>query len=128
MSRGFFDDPDAYNSERYGTGPPGSFREWKAAYDERMGRTEAEECLGDEEYRRREKTPMQAAIDILAITETTIDERMVKKAYRKMVFKVHPDYGGKQEDFIQVNAAYSYLFDLIQERGYPLDASDPKMA
>lgn len=31
----------------------------------------------------------------------------VRKAYRELAIKYHPDRGGKQEDFVRVNDAYN---------------------
>jgi len=111
MARNFFDDPDGANMERYGTGVAGNPSQWKAAYDDRMGRNEAEAFMGGEKYRHH-GTPEQAAIVVLAIKETIITGNVIKMAFRKMVFKVHPDHGGTDELFIEVKAAYSLLMDL----------------
>lgn len=39
----------------------------------------------------------------------TKDKSIIKSAYRKMCLKYHPDKGGSQEKFIQINQSYEYL-------------------
>lgn len=45
---------------------------------------------------------------VLGITFTK-DKSIIKSAYRKMCLKYHPDKGGSQERFIQINQSYEYL-------------------
>lgn len=82
-------------------GPRGNPQQWKNAYDERMSAAEANTILGDDD-----------AFAILGIAATDVWTEVVK-AFRAMVFKVHPDYGGNQKDFERVKAAYSKLSDDI---------------
>jgi hypothetical protein len=106
---GIFDDPE-YNSKRYGTSTRrGSPERWRSAYEEVMGEAEAAEILDESDAYtggRRMKSFVILEIDI---TTFTLTEELVKTAYRKMVFKVHPDHGGTAEAFKVVHAAYSHL-------------------
>ena len=44
---GIWDNPTGYNADRYGTPDhAGTPADWKAAYEDRMGRDEYEEVLG----------------------------------------------------------------------------------
>ena len=45
---------------------------------------------------------------ILGITPTA-KKTEIKKAYRKLVMEHHPDHGGDEEKFKQINEAYSVL-------------------
>ncbi len=106
---GIFDD-DNYNADRYGVPTrAGTPDDWKAAYEDRMGRDQYEEVLGSTKTAQSRE---QEAIAILEITETTIVEGVIKRSYRKLAMKVHPDHGGTQEASDRVQAAYSMLMDL----------------
>ena len=52
--------------------------------------------------------------------ETTLDD--VKKQYRKLCMKTHPDKGGSLREFRAVNAEYRKALEEIQERA--LNAND----
>jgi DnaJ domain len=43
-----------------------------------------------------------------------LDLLSLKKKYRKLTLKYHPDKGGKTSDFVQLQAAYSFLQDCIK--------------
>ena len=51
------------------------------------------------------------AITALKILNLNPDctRKAVKKAYRRMALKHHPDKGGQQENFVKVKMAYDYL-------------------
>jgi DnaJ family protein A protein 2 len=49
-------------------------------------------------------------------SEATDDE--IKKAYRKLILKEHPDKGGNEENFKQINMAYSILSDPDKRNKY----------
>lgn len=48
--------------------------------------------------------------DILGVSKDS-DASVLKKAYRKLAMKHHPDKGGDQDKFKQINEAYSVLSD-----------------
>jgi DnaJ-class molecular chaperone len=59
---------------------------------------------------------MQNPYDVLEIDKTASKEE-IKKAYKKKAKKTHPDAGGSEEEFKQVNQAYMILYD-DNERAY----------
>ena len=58
---------------------------------------------------------MKKYYDILGI-ETGATEAQVKKAYKKMALKVHPDSGGSNYLFQQVNEAYTKITKNIKKK------------
>lgn len=48
--------------------------------------------------------------EILGVSKTASDEE-IKKAYRKKAVKLHPDHGGSEKDFKELNEAYDTLKD-----------------
>lgn len=67
-------------------------------------------------------TPKQKAIsyfasclEVLGIQEeVTLTEEALKKAYKKMAIKAHPDKGGSEEYFEAVTRAYAYLSEILR--------------
>lgn len=55
---------------------------------------------------------MQNAIKLLGLEED-FTESDVKKAYRKLARKHHPDVGGLEENFKRLNKAYQYIINNI---------------
>ena len=47
----------------------------------------------------------------------------IKKAYRKLVLKHHPDHGGDEEEFKKINEAYSILSDEAKRAQFDAQAS-----
>lgn len=77
----------------------GSPHEWKDAFRERMGLDEARRVVAD-----------GSPYDILGVNEKATWEQ-IKKAYRKMAMKHHPDKGGDAAMFRKVQGAYEILED-----------------
>ena len=51
----------------------------------------------------------------------------IKKAYRKLSLKHHPDRGGDSEEFKKINEAYSTLSDAQKKHIYDMRKSNPFM-
>ena len=94
--RGFMDGYKTYDVKAEGHGSP---YEWKDAFRERMGLDEARRVVAD-----------GSPWSILGVDENAAWEQ-VKKAYRKMVMKHHPDKGGDAAMFRKVQGAYEILED-----------------
>ena len=64
----------------------------------------------DDSHLQTENTNMKRSnsMEILQI-EPPITEKDLKRAYKKMALKTHPDKCGNNEDFIKVNEAYNEL-------------------
>ncbi|MBW7954519.1 DnaJ domain-containing protein [Candidatus Gracilibacteria bacterium] len=55
--------------------------------------------------------------DILGISKTSSEDE-IKKAYRKKAMEYHPDRGGDESKFKEINEAYSVLSDSEKKRQY----------
>ncbi|KAL3942704.1 MAG: hypothetical protein SGBAC_003149 [Bacillariaceae sp.] len=55
--------------------------------------------------------------DVLGVSKTSSPQE-IKKAYRKLALKNHPDKGGKEEDFKEITKAYEVLSDDKQKEIY----------
>lgn len=55
--------------------------------------------------------------EILGIPKTASQDE-IKKAYRKLALKYHPDKGGEQEKFKKINEAYQILSDPQKRSNY----------
>lgn len=98
-------------------------REKQDAWEKR--RRERDDLYGDassifEEYRRRFIQSLfgkiqQCPNDAFSLLElpTDADAHMVKKSYRKLSMKHHPDKGGKQEMFIKITTAKNKCVEWI---------------
>ena len=49
---------------------------------------------------------------VLGISKTS-DLTLIKKTYRKLCLKHHPDKGGRKEDFIKITNSYEYIINNI---------------
>eukprot|EP00941_MAST-03F_sp_MAST-3F-sp1_P004027 g4027.t1 len=61
--------------------------------------------------------------DILGVTRTATSSE-IKKAYRKLAIRAHPDKGGDPEVFKKIATAYAVLSDPEKRRKYDLGGSD----
>ena len=57
---------------------------------------------------KREFLTIDKALHTLGLNRGATPEKL-KKTYRKLAMKTHPDKGGNAEEFIAVNKAYNYL-------------------
>jgi|SRR3989304_1343316 len=60
---------------------------------------------------------MKNPYEILGVKKTASADE-IKKAYRKKSKKTHPDKGGSNEEFTEVNKAYNILKDAIKRKIY----------
>ena len=56
---------------------------------------------------------------VLGVNESSSQDD-IKKAYRKLSLKHHPDRGGDEEQFKKINEAYSILGDVEKRRMYKM--------
>ena len=61
---------------------------------------------------------------VLGVQESS-NQDDIKKAYRKLSLKHHPDRGGDAEQFKKINEAYSVLGDKEKRRMYKMQNSNP---
>lgn len=50
---------------------------------------------------------------ILGLSIDNIDVNIVKKAYKQKALKLHPDKGGNEDNFKELNNAYSKILELL---------------
>lgn len=63
---------------------------------------------------------------VLGVGENA-DEQEIRKAYRKLSLRHHPDRGGDAEEFKKINEAYSTLGDKVKRQQYNMQKSNPFM-
>ena len=61
---------------------------------------------------------------VLGVSESSSQDD-IKKAYRKLSLKHHPDRGGDAEQFKKINEAYSVLGDTEKRRMYKMRNQNP---
>ena len=61
---------------------------------------------------------------VLGVSESS-NQDDIKKAYRKLSLKHHPDRGGDAEQFKKINEAYSVLGDVEKRKMYKMRNSNP---
>ncbi len=69
---------------------------------------------------KREIDEFQKALDILALPRL-ITKEDIKKQYRYLAKKYHPDLGGDPSQMEAVNGAYKLLIDYIEHFRYSFD-------
>ena len=55
--------------------------------------------------------------DVLGVSRSA-DQKEIKKAYRKLALRLHPDKGGDEEQFKEISTAYETLSDIEQKKIY----------
>ena len=78
--------------------------------------------LNEIKYTPTQATKILSKFGIRNADRLSDDE--LKKQFRKIAFKHHPDAGGKHEDFIQINAAYETLTQHLKPVQIRTDDSD----
>ena len=66
--------------------------------------------------RRNEKALnyFQKCLEVLGLTEeVALTEELLKKAYKRVALKAHPDKGGTEEEFEAITRAHAYLGEIL---------------
>ena len=56
---------------------------------------------------------LETMLEVLGLKSMPQSEKDLKRAYRKAAKRVHPDTGGNEDDFRQVNAAYNSVLTML---------------
>ena len=67
---------------------------------------------------------MKNPYEVLGV-EASADKDQIKKAYRKLAMKHHPDKGGDEDKFKEVSEAYSLLSDEAKRRAWEASRHGP---
>merc|ERR1719379_392893 len=73
--------------------------------------------------RNRKESDTQAYYDILGVDKNATDSE-IKKAYRKLAMKHHPDKGGDPDKFKEMTAAHTVLSDPEKRKLYDMGGED----
>jgi len=63
---------------------------------------------------------IREALEILGLP-TLVTREDIKKQYRHLAKKYHPDRGGRPEEMEKINQAYALLIDYIEQFRYSFD-------
>ncbi len=61
-------------------------------------------------------TPLQKSLNLLEL-DVPFYSQDLKRSYKSKALKLHPDKGGRHEDFIALNKAYQYLKNYLRAEG-----------
>jgi curved DNA-binding protein CbpA len=65
--------------------------------------------------KQKAMTYFSSCLEVLGIQEeVALTEETLKKAYKRMAIKAHPDKGGSEDYFEAVTRAYAYLSDILK--------------
>ena len=67
---------------------------------------------------QKEIIRLQNYYDFLDVDRDLFSEEHLKKQYKKLLFKFHPDHGGKHDEFIYFKEAYNILSDANKRKKY----------
>jgi len=82
-----------------------------------------EEMRGGGGGRGRKKADTQKYYDLLGVDKNATDSE-IKKAYRKLAMKHHPDKGGDPDKFKEMTAAHTVLSDPDKRKLYDMGGED----
>ena len=118
----------SYQSPRNFVKVPSSWREWYSwtpPAEEENAKTESPKTKAPktELPKAKAQRPMKEThYSVLGIAKTAT-ELEIKKAYRKVVLKAHPDKGGSSDLFRKVQEAYEVLRDTEKRARYDIRAA-----
>lgn len=85
------------------------------ALSQRTDHTPAWKVLTDHTNKQKAISYFSSCLEVLGIKEeVALTEESLKKAYKKMAIKAHPDKGGSEEYFEAVTRAYAYLTEILR--------------
>ena len=67
---------------------------------------------------------MENFYDVLGVKETSSQDE-IKKAYRKLAVKHHPDKGGSEDTFKKISEAYDTIGDEVKRKQYDNQKNNP---
>lgn len=85
------------------------------ALSHRTDTTPSWKVLTDHTNKQKAISYFSSCLEVLGIKEeVALTEDSLKKAYKKMAIKAHPDKGGSEEYFEAVTRAYAYLSEILR--------------